>query len=407
MDGRLPAMALKCAACGQCRPVCPSFGASGGWEHESPRGRVLLSGDLLAGKVAWTPGAVETLSRCLLCNSCVAECPSGVPVDDIILEARAKRARDLGLPAGKRALGRVLARPGLLALLARTGAVLAGVAGGGGNRIRWPPLRRAGTGGRLVPTPARQALSAQAAPRGTPTFVFYRGCLIEHVTTEAGLALVGLARLAGEEPAFLPGEVCCGLPVLAWGDIAGFRRLAARNIKLFGVTDLPVVTACATCTATLRKYYVKYPPPGLEAEARELAGRVQDAVEFLAARELPAGRGRLGRYTYHQPCHHHKGIERKVDGSALLSRLGGVDYVPPSDPAACCGFGGSFSVDHYAESRALAQSRLENLLATGASGVATACPGCLVHLRDAIAQGGHDFEAVHVLELMWRALRSG
>ncbi len=390
----LSGMVLKCAACGQCRSVCPSFTVSGNREHESPRGRVTLTRDLMAGKIPWTPGAVKTLSRCLLCSSCVEECPSDVPVDDVILAARRERIEKLGLPLLKRSLNGVFSRPGLLGFLARTGSLVPGTHG-----IRMPQDGLS----RLIPSPARKSLRGTVRESGPPTFLFFRGCLVEHVTVDVGLALVSLARGMGEEPALPADEVCCGVPLLASGDVSGFQRLVARNIKAFGASDLPIVSACATCTAVLRKHYVKYAPEGMEEQARELSARVLDAVEFVADRDLPPAARHLGSLTYHQPCHHHKGLSAKVDGSVLLERAGAADYLPPSDRTACCGFGGSFSLDHYPEARALSGDRLRDLVATGAKGVATACPGCLIHLRDAISASGEDFRALHVLEVLHQA----
>ncbi len=394
-------IATKCAACGQCRAVCPAFRVSDNREPESPRGRVLISRDLLREKLTPTRGAAQSLGNCLLCNSCVAECPSGVNVDHLVMGAREELARKRGLPAVKRGLLAAFSRPRLLALGARMGSVMIPLLGTRSGGHPWPPAWWPfGETRRNLPAPAVRPLSRLLVAKREPSFIFFRGCLVEEVSPSIGLALTGLARGQGMEPGLVKDERCCGIPLLAAGDIKGFRRLVAHNLSILDRDDLPVVTACASCTSTLTKYYVEYCSPDLRERALALAGRVTDAVSLLSGWDLPTSR-HLGRWTYHQPCHHHKGHPERVDGARVLEQMEGVEYAAPRDPDACCGFGGSYSLDHYEKASTLADERLRDLLETGARGAATGCPGCMVHLRDAVARSGRDFPVRHILELAW------
>lgn len=362
---------------------------------------------LLTGEIPWTKGASETLARCLLCNSCVAECPSSVQVDKVVLGAREARVASQGLPPVKRLVTAAFQNPRLMSLGARLGSLGLGLLGTypeGGHPFppRWLPWKGQR---RTIPSLSRKPLSRRFRPKGNPTLQMFRGCLIEHVTPSVGLAFAVLARRQGEEPGFVRDEICCGIPLLAAGDVQGFRQVIARNVRAFSGSDLPIVTACATCTSTLRKYYRAFAPPEIEDQVEAFASRVRDAVEVLSEYDLTGPEAEPEIWTYHQPCHHHKGHEHKVDGSVLLDQIPGVSYVPPGDPDACCGFGGSYSLDAYEDACELADERLKNLMDTGAQGVATGCPGCIIHLKDAVARGGHKFKVKHVAELAWQATR--
>ena len=111
---------VSCMRCGLCQAVCPLF-AETGREADVARGKLaLLSG--LAQEILKNPqGVQDHLSRCLLCGSCAANCPSGVKVLDIFIKARAILAGYLGLspvkkvrlPGAPQPAGLVQPHPGL------------------------------------------------------------------------------------------------------------------------------------------------------------------------------------------------------------------------------------------------------------------------------------------------------
>ena len=87
---------IFCMKCGNCQAVCPMFGATH-MEADVARGKLALIGNL-AHEVIRDPEAVaDKLGRCLLCGSCQANCPSGVRIMDIFMEARELVYAYLGL----------------------------------------------------------------------------------------------------------------------------------------------------------------------------------------------------------------------------------------------------------------------------------------------------------------------
>jgi Fe-S oxidoreductase len=80
--------------------------------------------------------------------------------------------------------------------------------------------------------------------------------------------------------------------------------------------------------------------------------------------------------------------------------LAGYQVVDLPDIAACCGFGGTFSVDWPQLADHLAQWKLDAIARTGATIVASDNPGCLMHIGGAARKRGLDLRVAHVLELV-------
>ena len=93
---------IVCMRCGMCQSVCPVFDQTGR-EADVARGKLALLSGLMEQMFDDPEGVYERLSRCLLCGSCSANCPSGVKVQEIFLKARAILSGYMGLPPGQTA----------------------------------------------------------------------------------------------------------------------------------------------------------------------------------------------------------------------------------------------------------------------------------------------------------------
>jgi len=119
---------MKCVRCGQCRSVCPIF-LETGLERHTPRGRIILTKALLERTLTPDKYLADALNNCLLCHSCVVECPNGVNAPEIILYGRAELVRRRGLSLVKKTIFRVLYHPRLYRWLGRVGAALLPIIG--------------------------------------------------------------------------------------------------------------------------------------------------------------------------------------------------------------------------------------------------------------------------------------
>ena len=84
----------------------------------------------------------------------------------------------------------------------------------------------------------------------------------------------------------------------------------------------------------------------------------------------------------------------------ILKGLDGLNFVEMSNADRCCGLGGSFSITHYDVSKKIADHKANGVTASGADAVVTACPGCMIQLRDTLSRNKkEDVDVLHIGEL--------
>jgi len=78
----------KCIRCGYCYELCPLF-KSYNWESDTPRGKLLLVHGMITGKIKPSQDIVDKIFQCFYCKNCSDNCSAGVPVTEILTDARA------------------------------------------------------------------------------------------------------------------------------------------------------------------------------------------------------------------------------------------------------------------------------------------------------------------------------
>ena len=431
--------AFYCLNCGSCQNFCPVYGVLGDRFGQKYIGGIgLVQTVFTQGEDAALAGG---LAACLNCGNCVGACPVQIDTPSLIRRLRRELALKKGLAWPQRLAGYFLADQGRLAGGARAAACLAGplLAPGkepwGGAHLRLAPGLIGLDRERLLPAPVRASFLSGAAEKVVPREIMsreapvkkaalYVGCLVNVFYPGIGrAALTVLGR--GRAAVLIPkGQQCCGLPLLAAGDCEGARKLARRNLDCFDSEDVDaVINLCASCGETLLHTYPRLlaDDPAYAEKARRLAGRVKDITVFLAddlgwPDDLPAAGG-TGRgipaagektqkvaVTYHDPCHLRLGQGVTAQPRRLLAALPGAVYREMADADTCCGFGGLVSLEHYPLTAAISLEKAKKIEASGASVVATACPGCLLHLNDGLARAGVRAAVKHVVELLAETL---
>ena len=237
LDDKLAA----CMKCGFCQAFCPMYMTTR-IEGDLTRGKIALV-ENLAHRIIEDPEAVnEKLSRCLLCGSCQANCPSGVKTTDIFLEARAIVATYLGLSAIKKAAFRMLLpNPRLFGTLLRLSAPFQNLIlkdEAKPQNTVCAPLLKPMLGDRHMPKLAAKPLHSTVGNVNTPMgksrikVAFFPGCLGDKIYTNVSEACLKVFDYH-EIGVFLSDNyACCGMPALASGDRQGFEKMVMHNVDI-------------------------------------------------------------------------------------------------------------------------------------------------------------------------------
>ena len=89
----------NCGKCGLCLYVCPVYKILKK-EQDSPRGKLQLIKAYDNKNLASSPLLKEIVSKCLMCGSCAANCPSGIDHYSKFMEMRRKMVGIPGRSAG-------------------------------------------------------------------------------------------------------------------------------------------------------------------------------------------------------------------------------------------------------------------------------------------------------------------
>ena len=186
---------------------------------------------------------------------------------------------------------------------------------------------------------------------------------------------------------------CCGALHVHAGLEDDARRLARRVIAdMPGAA--PILVNSAGCGAALKDYGQLL---GTD-DAVAFATRVMDVHEWLAAHvdELPPPDHSLGPVIVQDPCHL-RHVQRAHDAvRTVLARYG--EIVELDDEGLCCGAGGAYATLQPALAATIRQRKLAAITRatrrTGATVVASANPGCAMHLAAAGVDVRHPVDLV-------------
>jgi Fe-S oxidoreductase len=189
-----------------------------------------------------------------------------------------------------------------------------------------------------------------------------------------------------------PDQVCCGMPALDGGDVAGAVRRARRNVaSLARAVDAgcDVVVPGPTCSRMLKQEYPRL-VPGETTE--RVAGRVHDLAEYLMKLAADGRLDRdfkapLGKVAYQVPCHlrvqeigfKSRDLLRLVPGTQveLLER--------------CTGMDGTWGFKHefYEDSCKVSQPLLRDIEAATPGLVVSDCPLAALRMEEALGTRVH------------------
>ena len=349
--------AYTCVECGRCTEHCPAshtgkvlnpkeiiLGLRGYLDQFGPSGQAALMGRHISQ---------EAVFQCTTCGACEFQCPVGIQHLPMIVGLR-RAAVNTGQWEDEHG-----AR--LFLNLERSG-----------NAFGFPAVER------------QTFIEKNGLPiyDGTQEYCLWLGCMgaYDPQGREIVLALARVLRHAGVTFGVLRKEKCTGDPARRLGNDLAVSQLAEANIETLRAAGGPsgpgkMVSICPHCVRTIGTDWREY---GATFE-------IENHSELLA--RLPAFPTALPseKVVFHDPCY--LGRYRNVYDQPRQAIARFADVVDPRrarERSFCCGAGGGRMFLGEEKGKRVNVERAEELVATGAQTIGTACPFCQSMFRDAL-----------------------
>ncbi|HJL76004.1 MAG TPA: heterodisulfide reductase-related iron-sulfur binding cluster [Acidimicrobiales bacterium] len=389
----------SCTMCGRCTAVCPAH-ATG--KPLDPREIVLKTGEVMAATgtpvvsppigtdaeltvpANWMFDRItsEELWACTSCRACDENCPVNIEILDKILDMRRYLSlMESDFPTELGAAYRSMENSGNPWGLSQS------------DRTEW----------------VGDLEGIEVIDGGDPfeaEYLYWVGCAgsFDDKNKKVSRAMAQLMQRAGVSFSILgPSEMCTGDPARRSGNEYIFQMLAMQNVEtLNGMGVRKIVTQCPHCFNTLAN---EYPQMGGHYEVVHHSQLLEWLVE---QGRLDLSEARLDeRLVYHDSCYLGRHNDVYLAPRRVVGSIGGIKLVEAERSGTkgmCCGAGGGRMWMEEDIGKNINVDRSQELLATGATRIATACPFCYVMIDDGVKGEGIEESEVKVGDIALHVL---
>jgi L-lactate dehydrogenase complex protein LldE len=229
-------------------------------------------------------------------------------------------------------------------------------------------------------------------------------CLVDSMYPDVGDAMVEVFRRLKVPLAFPKAQTCCGQPAYNSGYQKEAKAAARRFVRIFENAER-IVCPSGSCVHMVRHHYPQlFADEDLDFRMRvkALGNRCYEFTEYLVdvLGAVNVGAYFPGKVTYHDSCHLLRGLGIRAQPRKLLQNVEGLRLIEMNDSDVCCGFGGTFSVNYPEISTAMADEKIDNILASGAEYVTGCDVSCLMNIQGRLSRRGEKVQVKHIAEIL-------
>ena len=317
----------------------------------------------------------ETVYRCTLCGRCQQACPSGIMLRDLWLALRQDLVHSAAYPK-------------------KVDMIRENVAGSH-NVFDEDNEERGDWVEDLRDPPDHGYIKDRAE------VVYFTGCVAAYfpMAQQIPLALSAVFDAAQVDFTLLAeDEWCCGFPLLGAGLQDNLTDLIAHNIGAVQKKGArQVVFACPSCFQMWREHY---------PHEFEIYHVTQYLYQLIVGGRLPLNH--LDRVvTYHDPCDLGRGSREYHAPRQVIQAIPGVELVELAhnrENCLCCGGGGNLEMIDSKLSGKIAKAKVDEVAATGANAVVTACQQCVRTMNTYVRRNKLSIEVMDIVQLVKKAL---
>lgn len=227
-------------------------------------------------------------------------------------------------------------------------------------------------------------------------------CFVDQLFPQTAFNMIRVLEKAGCRVNYNPSQTCCGQPAFNAGFWDEAKSVCAKFVGDFKNADY-IVAPSASCAGFVRNYYQGlFDNSSLHNDVKDLSKKIFEFSEFMVKvlHTTSVDAVLEGKATYHDSCAGLRECGIKAEPRELLRNVRGLELLEMNDVETCCGFGGTFAVKFEAISVAMAEQKVENALATGASYLISTDLSCLMHLQAYIDKKEYALRTLHIADVL-------